>query len=132
VLEQIIELYPDSDLFSLIDYLPEHDRQFLRRRKIRTSFLQHFPFVRNKYRSYLPFMPLAIQQFDLSDYKLVISSSHAVAKGVLTTSDQLHVCYCHTPMRYVWDLQAQYLNDAGLDKGVKGKIAKLILHQIRM
>jgi glycosyltransferase involved in cell wall biosynthesis len=131
VLEQIIELYPDADLFSLIDFLPVHERQFLRHRKIQTSFLQHFPFARSKYRSYLPFMPLAIQQFDLSDYKLVISSSHAVAKGVLTTSNQLHVCYCHTPMRYAWDLQAQYLKDAGLDRGVKGKIAKLILHQIR-
>jgi glycosyltransferase involved in cell wall biosynthesis len=132
VLEEIIKLYPDADLFSLIDFLPEHERHFLRHRKIQTSFLQHVPFARNKYRSYLPFMPLAIQQFDLSGYKLVISSSHAVAKGVLTTSDQLHVCYCHTPMRYAWDLQRQYLKDAGLDKGVKGKIAQFILHQIRL
>src|SRR5271169_6981043 len=108
VLEQIIELYPDADLFSLIDFLPDRERQFLQHKKIHTSFLQHFPFARNKYRTYLPFMPLAIQQFDLSGYKLVISSSHAVAKGVLTTSNQLHVCYCHTPMRYAWDLQAQY------------------------
>ncbi len=132
VLEEIIKLYPDADLFSLMDFLPEHERHFLGHRKIQTSFLQHVPFARNKYRSYLPLMPLAIQQFDLSGYKLVISSSHAVAKGVLTTSDQLHVCYCHTPIRYAWDLQHQYLKDAGLDKGVKGKIAQLILHQIRL
>ena len=132
VLEQIIELYPDADLFSLMDFLPEHERQFLRHKNIQTSFLQHFPFARNKYRSYLPFMPLAIEQFDLSGYELVISSSHAVAKGVLTTSDQLHVCYCHTPIRYAWDLQQQYLKESGLDKGVKGKIAKIILHYIRM
>ncbi|HYA88748.1 MAG TPA: glycosyltransferase family 4 protein [Nitrospirota bacterium] len=132
VLEQIIKLYPDADLFSLIDFLPEPERQFLQHRNIQTSFLQHFPFAKSKYRGYLPFMPLAIEQFDLSSYELVISSSHAVAKGVLTTSDQLHVCYCHTPIRYAWDLQRQYLIESGLDKGIKGKIAKLILHYIRL
>ena len=132
VFEQIIKLYPDADLFSLIDFLPEPDRQFLQHRNIQTSFLQHFPFARSKYRSYLPFMPLAIEQFDLSRYDLVISSSHAVAKGVLTTSDQLHVCYCHTPIRYAWDLQRQYLKESGLDKGIKGKIAQIILHYIRL
>jgi len=131
VLEQIVELYPDADLFSLIDFLPEHERHFLRNRSIRTSFLQHMPLAKKKYRSYLPIMPLAIEQFDLSDYELVISSSHAVAKGVQTTSDQLHVCYCHTPIRYAWDLQSQYLRESGLDKGVKGRIAQIILHYIR-
>lgn len=132
VLEQIIQLYPSADLFSLIDFLPEGERTFILDKTVRTSFIQKLPFAKNKYRSYLPLMPLAVEQFDLSEYDLIISSCHAVSKGVLTKSDQLHICYCYTPMRYAWDLYHQYLKESGLNTGLKGFIAKLSLHYMRM
>lgn len=132
VLEQILQLYPEADLFSLVDFLADDQRGFLLNKRARTSFLQRMPWASKKYRSYLPLMPLAIEQFDLSGYDLVISASHAVAKGVLTASDQLHICYCFTPMRYAWDLQHQYLRESNLDRGIKGAVAKTILHYIRI
>jgi glycosyltransferase involved in cell wall biosynthesis len=132
VLEQIIAIYPEADLFSLIDFVPPAERSFLGGRPVRTSFLQRIPGVRRRYRSFLPLMPLAIEQFDLSSYDLVISDSHAVAKGVITGPDQLHVCICHTPMRYAWDLQHQYLRETGLDHGLRGAAARWMLHRMRM
>ncbi len=130
-LEQILLLYPEADLYSLIDFIPPGQRDFIRNKKVKTSFLQSLPFARKKYRSYLPFMPLAIEQFDLSAYDLVISSSHAVAKGVVTHDHQLHVCYCYTPIRYAWDLRQQYLQESGLDRGLKGMIARMVLDYVR-
>ena len=130
-LEQILALYPDADLYSLIDFIPDDQRTFLLNKKATTSFIQSLPFAGRKYRNYLPLMPLAIEQFDLSGYDLVISSSHAVAKGVLTHANQKHVCYCYTPIRYAWDLQHQYLKESGLDRGLKGMLAKAVLHYIR-
>jgi len=100
-------------------------------KQVTTSFIQKLPFAKKKYRSYLPFMPLAIEQLDVSKYDIVISTSHAVAKGVITGPDQLHISYVHSPIRYAWDLQHQYLKEAGLDRGMKGWIAKTILHYIR-
>jgi glycosyltransferase involved in cell wall biosynthesis len=132
VLEQLLALYPDADLYCLIDFVPESERAFLGGRPTRTSFLQRMPGVRRGYRRYLPLMPLAIEQFDLSSYDLVLSSSYAVAKGVLTGPDQLHVCYCHSPMRYAWDLQDQYLREAGLDRGVRSWMARYLLHRMRL
>lgn len=132
VLEQILILFPQADLFSLVDFLPEDQRGFLRDKKVNTSFVQKLPFARKKYRQYLPLMPLAVEQFDLTRYDLVISSSHAVAKGVLTGPDQLHICMCHTPLRYAWDLQHQYLQEMGLDRGLKSLAARVVLHKIRM
>jgi glycosyltransferase involved in cell wall biosynthesis len=131
-LEQILVLYPEADLYSLIDFIPQDQRAFILNKKVKTSFLQSFPFVKKKYRSFLPFMPLAIEQFDLSAYDLVISSSYAVAKGVLTHARQLHVCYCYSPMRYAWDLHHQYLRESGLNRGIKGFIAQMVLHYMRM
>ena len=90
------------------------------------------PKAKTKYRNYLPFMPLAIEQLDVSDYDIVISSSHCVAKGIITGPNQLHVSYVHSPIRYAWDLQHQYLEEAGLTKGLKGWIAKAILHYMRL
>src|SRR6478752_3196447 len=110
VLEQILALLPHAELFSLIDFVPEDQRAFLGGRKVQTSFLQRLPLARKLYRHFLPLMPLAIEQFDLSGFDLVISSSYAVAKGVITGPDQLHVSYVHSPMRYAWDLQHAYLN----------------------
>lgn len=131
VLEQILSLYPDADLFSLVDFLPGCQREFIHNRRVTTSFIQNLPFAKSKYRQYLPLMPLAVEQFNLSGYDLVITSSYAVAKGVLTGPDQLHISYVHSPIRYAWDLQHQYLKEGGLDHGLKGWIAKFILHKIR-
>ncbi|EPK5054514.1 glycosyltransferase family 4 protein, partial [Klebsiella pneumoniae] len=99
---------------------------------ITTTFIQNLPKAKNKYQSYLPLMPLAIEQLDVSKHDVIISSCHAVAKGVLTGPDQLHISYIHSPIRYAWDLQHQYLREAGLDKGFKGLLAKYILHKMRM
>jgi len=132
VLEQILLLYPEADLYSLIDFLPKDQRGFIQNKSVKTSFIQKLPFAKGRYRNYLPLMPLAVEQFDLSAYDLVISSSYAVAKGVLTGPEQLHLCYCHSPMRYAWDLQHQYLKESGLNKGLKGLITKLLLHNIRL
>ncbi len=130
VLEQLLAIYPDADLYSVVDFLPEGERQFLGRRRAKTSFIQRLPFARRGYRNYLVLMPLAVERFDLSDYDLVISSSHSVAKGVVTGKKQLHICYCHTPMRYAWDLKEQYLRESGLDRGVKGTLARLVLNRV--
>jgi glycosyltransferase involved in cell wall biosynthesis len=132
VLEQMIRCFPDADIFSLIDFLPPEDRFFLQGKHVTTSFLQGIPFAGSKYRSYLPLMPLAIEQLDVSGYDLVISSNHAVAKGVLTGPDQLHLCMCYSPMRYAWDLQHQYLRESSLHLGLKGFLARWILHKIRI
>ena len=131
VLEQMLLIYPEADLFSLYDFIPEGQRGFILNKKVTTSFLQKMPFAKSKYRSYLPLMPLAIEQFDLSQYDLIISSSYAVAKGVITGPDQIHISYVHSPIRYAWDLTHQYLRESGLDKGLKGWIAKVVLHYIR-
>ncbi len=132
VVEQMVQLFPEADLFSIVDFLPTKDRAFIMNKSVQTSFIQKFPFARKKYRQYLPFMPLAVEQFDLSGYDLILSSSHAVAKGVLTGPDQLHISYVHTPIRYAWDLQHQYLKESGLDTGIKGLLAKKMLHDLRL
>ncbi|MBD3882866.1 glycosyltransferase family 4 protein [Phormidium tenue FACHB-886] len=132
VIEQILELYPDADLFSLVEFLSEEQRGFIRQKPVKTSFLQSLPFAKRHFRQYLPLMPLAIEQLDLSPYDLILSSNHAVAKGVITRPDQLHICYVHTPIRYAWDLQQQYLQGAKLDRGIKAAAARLILHYLRL
>jgi glycosyltransferase involved in cell wall biosynthesis len=128
----MIQCFPQADLFSLIDFLPPEKRALIQNKTATTTFLQHFPFAKKLYRSYLPWMPLAIEQLDLSAYDIVISSSHAVAKGVLTGPDQIHISYVHSPIRYAWDMQHQYLKETGLDRGIKGYVAKRILHNIRL
>jgi len=131
--ESFTNVWDDFDIYSLIDFLNDKDREIiLKGKKSNTSFIQNLPKAKTKYRNYLPFFPLAIEQFDLSKYDLILSSSHAVAKGVLTNSNQLHISYVHTPIRYAWDLYHQYLKESGLDKGLKGKLAKYFLHKIRM
>ena len=132
VLEQLIHCYPKADIFTIVEFLSSEYKAIFARRPIKTSFVQSLPLAKTKYRQYLPFMPLAIEQFDLSEYDLIISSSHAVAKGVLTGPDQLHISYVHSPIRYAWDLQHQYLRESGLDRGLKGWLAKWMLHKIRM
>lgn len=131
VLEQIINIFPEADLYSIVDFLPHNQRQFIKNKAVCTSFIQGLPFARTKYRQYLPLMPVAIEQFDLSAYDLIISSSHAVAKGILVGPDQLHISYVHTPIRYAWDLQHQYLREANLTNGIRSWVARGILHYIR-
>lgn len=132
VLREILNCYPSADVFTLFDLLRPEDRRKLGFETSQTSFLQKLPFLKSHHRSYLPLMPLAIEQFDLSDYDLVISSSAAVAKGVITGPNQLHVAYVHSPMRYAWDLQHLYLKESGCDTGIKSVIARAILHQMRI
>ncbi|KAB7671720.1 glycosyltransferase family 4 protein [Bacillus sp. B1-b2] len=131
VLEELLNLYPNADLYSTVEYLEEKDRHFIQNKKVITTFIQKLPFSKSKYRNYLPLMPLAIEQLDLSKYDLIISSSHAIAKGVITGPDQLHISYVYSPIRYAWDLQHQYLKETGLDKGLKGWITRYILHNVR-
>ena len=131
VLRELLAMFPDSDLFALVDFLSDEDREKLYLKHARTSFLQRMPRAKAKFRAYLPLMPLAIEQFDVSDYDLIISSSHAVAKGVLTGPDQIHICYCHTPIRYAWDQQHQYLRQTGRVRGLKSAAARVVLHYIR-
>ncbi|NND71975.1 MAG: glycosyltransferase family 4 protein [Rhodothermales bacterium] len=132
VLEQMIGVLPNADLFSLIDFLPDDQRGFLNGKTVNTSFIQRLPFAKKRYRFYLPFTPVAIEQFDLSQYEIVVSSNYVVAKGVLTTPDQLHVSYVHSPIRYAWDLHFEYLREGGFDRGLRSIVARWILHYMRM
>lgn len=132
VTEQLINIFPDADLFSVVDFLPKNERKFIKDKEVKTTFIQKLPFSKKKFRNYLPLMPIAVEQLDLSKYDLVISSSHAVAKGVITGPDQIHISYIHSPIRYAWDLQHQYLKESGLSKGIKGLITRTILHYMRL
>jgi glycosyltransferase involved in cell wall biosynthesis len=132
VLEQILLVLPQADIFSMIDAIPPGQRGFLQNKPVTTSFVQRLPGAKTRYRSYFPIMPLAVEQFDLSPYDLVISSSYSFAKGVLTGPDQRHLCYCHSPIRYAWDMQHQYLEQSGLSKGLKSFIVRFLLHYVRL
>ncbi|WON79866.1 glycosyltransferase family 4 protein [Acinetobacter sp. UGAL515B_02] len=132
VISEMLQVFPKSDLFSVIDFLSDESRQHFLGKHAQTTFIQKFPKAETKYRNYLPFMPLAIEQLDVSAYDVILSSSHAVAKGVLTGPDQLHISYVHSPIRYAWDLQHQYLRELGLTQGIKALIVRWLLHKIRM
>jgi len=132
VLASMLKLWPQADLFAVIDFLSDEDRARLGGKQAKTTFIQGLPKARTRYQTYLPLMPMAIEQLDLSGYDLILSSSHAVAKGVLTGPDQLHISYVHSPIRYAWDLQHQYLAESGLNKGLKGLLARTVLHYMRL
>lgn len=128
-----VNIWKDIDVFGVVDFFDEERRnEYVAGKPITTTFIQNLPFSEKHFRTYLPLMPFAIEQLDMSSYDLVFSSSHAVAKGVLTRANQLHVCYCHAPMRYAWDLYHQYIKESRLDKGIKGLIARYILHRLRI
>lgn len=131
VLAEILRIYPEADLFALVDFLPDADRLALQGKRATTSFLQRMPFARTRFRVWLPLFPRAVESLDVSAYDLVVSSSHAVAKGARTNPGQFHLCYCYTPMRYAWDLQDQYLKQTGLDRGLRGFIARRVLARLR-
>ncbi|PJA97675.1 MAG: glycosyl transferase family 1 [Ignavibacteriales bacterium CG_4_9_14_3_um_filter_30_11] len=133
VVESFTNIFPDVPIHVLFNLLTKEEQDIVgKNSEIFTSFLNNFWGVKKNHRKYLPLFPYAIEQFDLSKYDLILSSSHAVAKGVLTNSNQLHICYCHTPIRYAWDLTHQYLKEHKLDKGLFGMFAKIILHYIRI
>nr|WP_306220370.1 glycosyltransferase family 4 protein [Cohnella sp. WQ 127256] len=131
-MEQLLLLYPEADLYTTVDFLNANNRAFIGDRKVFTSFIQRLPFARRKFRMFLPLMPLAVEQFDLTGYDLILSSNHAVAKGVITGPDQMHISYVHTPIRYAWDMQHQYLKESGSGKGLKGWMTRYFLHQLRL
>ncbi len=131
-LEVFHELWPTAPLYTLV-YAQESVRRLgFEPGQVHASFLQRFPRAQKWYRKYLPFYPLAVEQFDLSGYDVILSSSHAAAKGVLVRSDQLHLCYCHTPVRYAWDLTHRYLAENELERGLKSFLARTVLHYIRL
>ena len=132
VLREILRCYPSADLFALFDILPEDQRGFLAGRRVVTTGLQRLPGLKRFHRHYLPLMPFQIEQLDLRGYDIVISSSYLVAKGVIVGPDQLHVCYVHSPMRYAWDMQFQYLEDMRMTRGVGGLLLRQIMHYLRM
>ena len=121
----------EADVFALIDFESRNPASYLYGRTIGTSFLQQFPWAEAGVQKYLPLLPLAIEQLDLGAYDIILSSSHAVAKGVLTRSHQLHLCYCHAPMRYAWDLTFEYLQASRLGRGLPGLATRLLLHYLR-
>jgi glycosyltransferase involved in cell wall biosynthesis len=131
VLEQLLICFPTADVFTLVDFLKPEDRRFLEGRVVKTSFIQRLPGAKRIFRAYLGLMPLAIEQFDMSGYDLIISSSHAVAKGVVTGPDQVHISYVHSPMRYIWDLQHQYLKQSGLNWGPKALYIRWLFGRLR-
>lgn len=107
VLEELCELFPDADVFTHV-YDPKVVSPVIRRHAVRTTLISALPFSKRFYRTYLPLMPLALEQLDLRQYDLVISSESGPAKGVLTRPDAFHICYCHTPMRYIWNMYLDY------------------------
>ena len=131
VVEKIYKLYP-SPIYTLVADKTSVKNSLFSDAEISTSFIQRLPFSRTKYRNYLPLFPLAIEGIDLSKYDIILSSSHAVAKGVLKRSDQLHICYCYTPMRYIWNIYHQYMQDSNLNKGFKSILTRIIIHYLRM
>ena len=132
VVESFTNIWRDADVFALVDFLDEKQRNIILKGKFaKTSLVQKFPFARNKHRNYLPFFPSAIERLDLSKYDLIISSSHSVTKGVITKPDQLHISYCHSPMRYAWDNAELYLSHANISGGPKGFLARSVIHYLR-
>lgn len=130
VLQEMLRCYPDADVFCLFDFLTPEDRAKIGLKETRNSFLQKLPFVKRSHRAFLPLMPMAIEQLDLSPYDLIISSSYAVAKGILTGPDQVHVSYVHSPIRYAWDLQHTYLQRNS--NPLTTFLARPLLHWLRV
>lgn len=133
VIHSFNNIWSDFDHYALIDFLSEKDRHYVLSgdsKEVNTSFIQKLPTAKSNHRKFLQLFPYAIEGFDLKDFDLVLSSSASIAKGVLTNQNQLHICYCHSPMRYAWDLYHQYLKEAKLT-GLKGLYAKYVLHKMR-
>ena len=132
VLAEMLKEFPGADIYSLVDFADGKFSSNYSGKRFGTSFLQRFHRFPQIYRYLFPLMTIAVEQFDMSGYDLVISNSHAVAKGLITGPDQLHISYCYTPMRYAWDLQHQYLREQGWNGKLRGLLARLVLHQARI
>ena len=129
---EALDLFPDAPIYALL-YQAEHFVGTpVADRRVHTSMIERLPRGRKTYRAYLPLMPLAVEQLDLSAYDIVISLSHVVAKGVLTRADQLHISYMFTPMRYAWDLCFPYLSQLNLNRGPRSMLVRLLVHYLRM
>ncbi|BDQ03287.1 glycosyltransferase [Ignavibacterium sp.] len=132
VFESFTNIWKDADVFALVDFLnDEHRKIILKGKHANTTFIQKLPFAEKKFRSYLPLFPLAIERLNFSNYDVIISSSHAVTKGVRKKQNQLHISYCHSPMRYIWDEAETYFEAAKLNRGIKKIIATKILNYLR-
>jgi glycosyltransferase involved in cell wall biosynthesis len=130
VLEVLAEIFPNAPIFTLFHF-PGSQTDWLEKREIRTSFLQRFPFLKKKYRLYLPFFPIAAELFDLADYDLVISSSHCVAKGIIPGPDSLHISYIHSPVRYAWNQYSAYFSPGQLSF-LSRLIVPRVIHRLRI
>jgi glycosyltransferase involved in cell wall biosynthesis len=129
VFKEMVSYFKDADIFSLVDFLSDEDRlEILNGKHATTSFLQKLPFAQKSYRNFLPLFTRAIESLDFSGYDLIVSSSYAVAKGLKKQPHQIHICYCHSPIRYAWDLQDEYLAEIS---AWKRALAKPVLAQIR-
>ena len=110
VLSQLLQLYPDADVFCVADFFNSNQRdKILLGKNTKKTYIQQLPFSRKLYRFMVPFLYKSIERFDLNEYDLILSSSHSIAKGVRKSKDQIHICYCHTPMRYVWNMKKTYI-----------------------
>jgi glycosyltransferase involved in cell wall biosynthesis len=130
VLEQVALLFPGAPVYTLVDFMPPPLRERLGEREIRTSYLQRVPGARHHFRRLLPLFPSAVERLDLSGFDVIVSISHAVAKGVHHDAGQFHFCYCLSPIRYAWDLREQYLRQVGLQRGPAGYLAGKLLDRI--
>lgn len=132
VTESILRLFGQASIFSTVDFLDDVTRtKMLGDKKAKTTFIQKLPFAKKYFRYYLPFIPFAVRSHNLDNHDLIISSSHAFAHGVKKSNDQLHICYCHTPMRYIWDMQDLYLEANNMDKGVLLLASKILAKVLR-
>ena len=130
VLEAFTEIFPNAPIYTLI-YSPKQVRGVFSDKKIQTSFLQKIPFAKSKHRIFPLLMPIAIEQFDLSDYDVILSDSASFAKGVITKPNTLHICYCHTPPRYAWDDSHKYIEEFGMP-GIIKKVIPFFMNYIRL
>ena len=133
VLRELLRIYPDARIFTLVNHMSDEDRRFvgIENARVTTSMLNSMPGVARHYRSMLPLFPAAMRSLDVSAYDVVISNSHAIAKNVHTHDKQLHISYCLSPMRYAWDLREQYLVESGLSAGWRGAVAHVMLDALK-
>jgi len=130
VLKVFTELFPEAPIYTLL-YEKKNADKYFKDKRIETSIIQRLPGGVKHYKWYMPFMPMAVEFFDLREYDLVISDASAFAKGVITLPETFHICYCHTPTRYLWDYTHQYINELNYNKYFK-KIISLVLNYIRI
>ncbi|MDR2418569.1 MAG: glycosyltransferase [Treponema sp.] len=128
VLEALLELFPDADIYTHV-YNPKAVSALINRHRVYTSYINKLPFAKNWYQKYMPLMPNALKEFNLQEYDLIISSEAGPVKGVVPNPDAYHICYCHSPMRYLWDMYHEYFRGAGV---VTRVFMKLLIPGLRL